>query len=223
MKNSNLSLLHEVRPNRTQEKNPPLLLMLHGYGSHENDLFGFANDLPDEFFIISVRAPHSLGFGGFAWYEIDFNQLGGGKMSNVPQALESRELLRSFITEAREAYNLANSDLWLMGFSQGCILSYGLALCYPKEVQKVLALSGYVLKDIVPNKYQPAAIQHLDFLVTHGTEDPVLPVQWARQTVQMLEQLKISHIYREYPIGHGINPECFNDIKKWMNERLQKA
>lgn len=220
MKDNTLPLLHEIRPNRTSVKNPPLLLMLHGYGSHENDLFGFANDLPGDFFVISARAPYSLGFGGFAWYEIDFNQLGGGKMSNVEQARESRELVRTFVNEAREAYNLKESDLWLMGFSQGCILSYGLALSYPQEVQKVLALSGYVLKDIVPAQYQPAAIQHLDFLVTHGTEDPVLPVEWARQTVKMLEQLNIKHLYREYPIGHGINPECFADIKKWIDERL---
>ena len=55
----NFSLYHITRPSILKE-NAPLLIMLHGYGSDENDLFSFANELPEELFIISVRAPHPL-------------------------------------------------------------------------------------------------------------------------------------------------------------------
>ena len=220
METASLSLVHNVRPPRKEVQNPPLLLMLHGYGSHENDLFGFAEELPPEFFIVSARAPYSLGFGGFAWYEINFDQLGTGKMSNVEQAAASRDLVFKFIEEVKEAYQLSNSPLWLMGFSQGTILSYSLVLNRPQLFTKVLALSGYVLKDIVPTQYKPADLNHLDFFISHGTEDPVLPIEWARQTVKMLEQMQVSHLYREYRMPHGVNPECFGDIKKWIGERV---
>jgi len=194
--------------------------MLHGYGSHELDLLSFASELPSAFSIVSVRAPHSLGFGGFAWYEINFDQLGKGKMSNIPQARESRDLLHDFIQKYKLSYGKTEAPVWLMGFSQGAILSYGLALQYPKNYGSVLALSGYILKDLVPEQYRPADLRHLDFLVTHGTHDPVLPVAWARQSVDMLEQLQVKHQYREYPMAHGINPECFADIKRWISGGL---
>ena len=192
--------------------------MLHGYGSHENDLFSMASMLNKEFFIVSVRAPITLGFGGFAWYEINFNNI-GEKMSDIPQAKDSLSKIQTFIDEVHDAYGTDPEQTHLMGFSQGCILSYGLVLNQPKRFKTVLALSGYVLKDIVPSTYKKEDLKELDFFVSHGETDEVLPVQWARQSVNMLEQLGIAHQYREYPMGHGINPECFNDMKKWLVDR----
>lgn len=220
MKKADLSLVHQVlyAKNPTSAK-PPLLLMLHGYGSHENDLFSMAPMLHEKCTVVSLRAPLTLPWGGFAWYEIDFNNLSTGRMSNVEQAKESVKKIRNIIPEIHEAYGTDSDNVWLAGFSQGSILSYALSLGYPQEFQKVLAVSGYVLKEMVPDKYKASEVQHLDFFVTHGTQDDVIPVEWARQSVKMLEQLKLTHQYREYPIGHGISPECFEDMKLWMKER----
>lgn len=219
MEKQELSLVHQILfPEEPIEK-PPLLLMLHGYGSHENDLFATAPMLNEKCTVVSLRAPITLPQGGFAWYEIDFNALGTGRMSNVEQAKESREKIRRFIAEAHEAYGTDPEKVWLLGFSQGAILSYGLSLGYPKEFSRVMALSGYVLKELVPETYRPEDIRHLEFFASHGTSDDVLPVEWARQTMKMLEELKISHQYREYPIGHGINHEGFADMKVWMRDR----
>ena len=60
---------------------------------------------------------------------------------------------------------------------------------------------------------------NLDFFVSHGSIDDVLPIEGARLSVGMLEQMNVSHQYREYPIGHGINPENFADLQKWLRER----
>ena len=68
-----LSLEYQVRePKILLDKNP-LLLLLHGYGSNDYDLFSFASELPDEYFVISARAPYDLQYGSYAWYAINFD------------------------------------------------------------------------------------------------------------------------------------------------------
>lgn len=219
MPSQNLKLVHEVIEPNEKSENPPLLIMLHGYGSNEKDLFSMAPMLNNKALVVSLRAPISLPWGGFAWYEIDFTQLGRGKMSNLAQAQSSLELLQKEIPGLHEYYGTNPQKTWLMGFSQGCILSYALSLSQPVRFSKVLALSGYILKELVPEKYAVEELRNLDFFVSHGIQDEVLPVEWARSSVEMLEKLNISHQFREYPMGHGVNPACFEDMRKWMKER----
>lgn len=219
MEKVKLNLSYNYRPATGDNPSAPLMLMVHGYGSHENDLFGMADALPPAMHIVSVRAPRHLGMGGFAWYDINFEAT-GDKVNNVEQAREALEQLHTFVNAFRESYQLADNPLWLMGFSQGTILSYAYVLNYPREVQKVIALSGYVLKDLVPEQYRPEDLRHLDFFVSHGTEDPILPVAAARQTVQFLEKLQVAHQYREYPVGHGVDPQNMRDLQRWLSERV---
>ncbi len=218
MTKANLSLVHEVLKPKNKTEKPPLLLMLHGYGSHEQDLFSMAPMLNDDCLIVSARAPITLPWGGFAWYEIDFDNR-GGKMSNIPQAKESLEIILKFIDEVHEAYGTDPEKTHLFGFSQGCILSYALALNHPQKFQNIFALSGYILKDIIPEKFKSSELAHLDVFASHGTQDEVLPVEWARNAMKILEKLKIPHQYNEYPMGHGINNDCLEDLQQWMKER----
>lgn len=219
MNRPNLSLVYNYQAAAQNAKNAPIVLMVHGYGSHENDLFGMVQALPAQMHYVSVRALRTIGFGGYAWYDINFNQV-GDKINNIEQAKVAQQALRNFVAEFREAFGLQENKLWLMGFSQGTILSYGYALSNPTEVEKVIALSGYVLKDIVPSAYKPSELKHLDFFVSHGTQDDILPVQAARQTVEFLEKLNISHSYQEYPVGHGVSPDNMHALKTWVQKRL---
>lgn len=219
MTTDDIELVHRVLPSESTNPKPPLLLMLHGYGSNENDLFSMAPMLNNKALVVSLRAPITLEWGGFAWYEIDFAQLGQGRMSNIEQAKETLQLLRNEIPKIHARYGTDPNQTWVMGFSQGCILSYALSLGDPKSFSKVLALSGYMLKELIPEKLKMTELTHLDYFVSHGTQDEVLPVEWARTAVEILEKLKINHQFQEYPMGHGINPACFDDMKRWMKER----
>jgi len=143
-----LSLNHLVRPNRTASENPPVLFMLHGYGSNEEDLFSFASELPDELFIISIRAPYPLEPLGYAWYAINFDAE-FGKWSDDQQAIASREKIVAFLDEACTEYHLDKGNTTLLGFSQGTILSYAVALSYPEKIKNVIALSGYINEGIL--------------------------------------------------------------------------
>lgn len=213
-----LSLYHLVRePKIIKDKNP-LLLLLHGYGSNEEDLFSFAGELPEEYYVISVRAPYDMMYGSYAWYAINFDA-DEKKFSDHDQARESRDLIAKFIDELVANYPIDAHDITLIGFSQGCILSYAVALSYPEKVQRVVAMSGYLNLDIATENYANNDFSKLKIFASHGTVDQVIPVDWARKGKPVLDRLGIETIYKEYPIGHGVSPQNFYDFRNWLQTK----
>jgi phospholipase/carboxylesterase len=213
-----LSLYHLVRePKIIKDKNP-LLLLLHGYGSNEEDLFSFASELPEEYYVISVRAPYDMMYGSYAWYAINFDA-DENKFSDHDQARESRDLIAKFIDELVANYPIDAHDITLIGFSQGCILSYAVALSYPEKVQRVVAMSGYLNLDIATENYANNDFSKLKIFASHGTVDQVIPVDWARKAKPVLDRLGIETIYKEYPIGHGVSPQNFYDFRNWLQAK----
>lgn len=212
-----LSLYHLIRePKIKQEKNP-LLLLLHGYGSNEEDLFSFAAQLPDEYFIVSARAPYSLPPYGNAWYAITFDN-DMNKFSDDKQAVESRDLVAKFIDELVAAYPIDKDQVTLIGFSQGTILSYAVALTYPEKISRVAALSGYLNIDIIGNGIDKEKLSKIRFFISHGTADQVIPVEWARKAPEFLNVLGLTNEYHEYPVGHGVAPQNFYDLLNWLSK-----
>jgi phospholipase/carboxylesterase len=219
MNSKNLSLHHIVRKSSVKDGKAPLLIMLHGYGSDENDLFSFASELPEELFIISVRAPYQLPPYGNAWYAINFDA-DKGKWNDNEQAKLSRDSIARFIDEVVSSYPIDSNNITLLGFSQGTILSYAVALTYPEKVKNIVALSGYINKDILPDNLNKNNYTHLDFYCSHGSVDQVIPVDWARQTPQYLEDLNIKYQYSEFPVGHGVAPQNFYELREWLIDRI---
>ncbi len=218
MVNTSLALHHVIRKS-TLTENAPLLIMLHGYGSDENDLFSFATELPEELFIISVRAPYPMQPYGNAWYAINFDAE-KGKWNDNEQAKVSRDLIAKFIDEAVAAYPVNKNNVSLLGFSQGSILSYAVALTYPEKIKNVVALSGYVNKAIFPEDIESRDYSNLDFYCSHGSVDQVIPIDWARQNAPFLSSLNIKHKYSEFPVGHGVAPQNFYEFKAWLVKRI---
>jgi len=211
----NLSLRYLVKePKIILEKNP-LLLLIHGYGSNEQDLFSFAEELPETHYVISVRAPFDLQYGSYAWYAINFDA-DENKFSDLNQAKDSRDLLVQFIDELIEKYPIDSNTISLIGFSQGSILSYSVALSYPEKIRKAVAFSGYLNAEMILPGIEKRDFSQLQIFASHGTQDQVIPVEWARKTKPFLDQLGIENIFREYPIGHGISPQNFFDFKNWL-------
>jgi phospholipase/carboxylesterase len=210
-----------IQSPKKEIENPPLLILLHGYGSNEADLFSFAPELPEELLIISARAPLSLGFGGFAWYSINFDATSNSKFSNLEEARQSIDKIEEFIDEIVKKYKVNSNKIFLLGFSQGAILSYALAMRNPQKIKNILALSGYINTELTPQDLTPEKVKELDFFISHGTVDQVLPIEWVRKSLPILDSLKISYNFNEYPIGHGINPQNFSDFKNWIIDKLK--
>lgn len=217
---SDLSLEYLIRKPKNDTKNPPLLIMLHGYGSNEQDLFSFADELPDELLIISAKAPLSLGFGSYAWYTIHFDSNDSSKFSDIPEAKSALSKINLFIDELIDKYEVDANNIFLFGFSQGTILSTVFALNNPDKINHVIALSGYVNEELLNSDFDKKDFSDLDFFVSHGSVDQVIPVEWARKTPAFLDQLHIKYSYQEYAVGHGVAPQNFYDLNAWIKSRL---
>ena len=193
--------------------------MLHGYGSDANDLFGFKDELPDELFIISAQAPYPLPPYGNAWYALNFTNE-GGKFSDDIQAVESRKKILKFIDEVVENYAVDKDNVTLLGFSQGTILSYAVALSHPEKIKNVIALSGYIHEPILEKEYRENDFSKLSIYASHGTQDQVIPISWARRSPEILKSLGIDYTYSEFPVGHGVDLQNLMEIKQWIKNRI---
>jgi len=211
--------LHYISRPSSLKENAPLLIMCHGYGSDENDLFSFAHELPEELFILSVRAPHPMQPYGNAWYAINFDA-NQNKWNDVEQAIESRDKIAAFIDEACSKYPVNKDNVSLLGFSQGTILSYAVALSYPEKVKNIVALSGYVSEDMLSEGFANKNHSHLDFYCSHGSVDQVIPVDWARKAPEFLNEMNIKNTYSEFPVGHGVAPQNFYEFRSWLEKRI---
>jgi phospholipase/carboxylesterase len=210
-----MTLHHLVREPKIKLAKNPLLLLLHGYGSNEEDLFSFASELPDNYYVISARAPYDMQYGSYAWYAINFDA-DENKFSDLDQAQNSRDLIADFIDELINNYPIDASNITLIGFSQGCILSYAVAVSYPNKVQRVVAMSGYFNPEMAVKNFENNSFSKLNIFASHGNVDQVVPVDWARKAKPMLDQLGIKNFYKEYPMGHGVSPQNFYDFKNWL-------
>lgn len=210
------SIKYLIRNTKSSSKKNKLLLLIHGYGSDENDLFSFANEFPDNFLVISIRGVYSLPFGGFAWYSIDF--MNNEKFTNTEEAKLSVEKIHHFLEDFSKEFDFDYNDIWLCGFSQGAIISYALGLQFPKNYKKLLCLSGYFEQKIIAKNIDNNDFSQTRFYISHGTEDVVIPIEWARKSNEILKDRNLNISYNEYYSGHGINPENYRDLMLFVDK-----
>lgn len=198
-------------PQVASDKNKAIML-LHGVGSNERDLFSLASQLPNDFYIISPRGPFTLGGGRYAWYHVDFST--GKPVYNIEQELSSRKAMARFIKQVKDKYHL--DEVYVGGFSQGAIMSYSHGLLYPHEVKGIIALSGRLLEEIKPLVKKDDDLQKLRVFVAHGVQDNTLPIHYAREAKDYIESLGISVSYHEYTLGHQISSQVLQDLNDWL-------
>ncbi|MCW7491595.1 esterase [Leptospira sp. 2 VSF19] len=207
-----------IRKPKVSLEKPPLLLLLHGVGSNEEDLFSLSNFLPDSFLVVSLRGPLKLGPGSFGWYEVLFTT--GQPKINLEQEAESRKLLLQFLEYLKINYQFDESNVWIGGFSQGAIMSYSIGLLHPEKVKGIIALSGRLLEE---NKIQVKVSEKIldkKIFISHGTNDRVLSVEYARSVKGYLESIGLHPHYQEYEEGHSINREMLKDLIQWLEVEL---
>ncbi|MBI3241879.1 MAG: alpha/beta hydrolase [Chloroflexi bacterium] len=210
---ANLPLKHLTRFPAGDAAPHPTIICLHGRGSNEGDLISLAPYLDDRLLWISPRAPLDL-MGGWEWYRLE--GIGAPDQPSFDAALET---LDRFITEAVAAYPVDPQRLFLLGFSQGSMMSYSFALTQPARVAGVIAQSGYIpLSSGL--KVDEAGLKGKPFVITHGTHDPLLPVQWGRDSYETLKRLGAEVEFHEFRMGHNVSDESIEVIAEWMKKRL---
>jgi len=208
----NLALHYLIEePEKKGTKNKAIIL-LHGVGSNEQDLFSLAEHLPDDYFIISPRGQFTLGPGRYAWYNVDFST--GKPLFNAQQELSSRKVIFDFIKQVKLKYNL--DEVYVGGFSQGAIMSYSIGLLHPQEIKGVIALSGRMLDEIKPELTPTEDLKKLKVFIAHGVQDNTLQIGYARTAKTYLESLQVVLSSHEYEIGHQISQAVIADLNKWL-------
>jgi phospholipase/carboxylesterase len=213
-----LSLQHIVQEPGTSEDHPPLLLLLHGVGSNERDLIGLAPYLDDRFFVISARAPITLGPGSYGWYRVTFTEEGPVYQPGAPR--NSFKLLADFIDEAVATYSLDPKRIYVMGFSQGGAMTYSLTLTVPDKLAGCVIMSGRTIAEAEEDIAPLERFNNLPVLVVHGTRDTVLPISNGRELKEKLSQLPVDLTYKEYNMAHEVSGETLNEVSAWLKARL---
>ena len=212
-----MELQYLVREPQNITAETPILFLVHGYGSNEQDLFSFVPTLPEDWLVVSFRAPFNADNGGHAWFDIDFNS--AENFVDDVQAEEAVKQVLENILSISNRYGLANNKTHLCGFSQGGIIVYSLALQYPELFSKIACLSTFpeerLLKNMVKDKKK---IEHLRFFISHGTDDGVIPIEWAKKGAELLYDLSAYFSFREYMSGHGVNQKNYMDLMEFFKK-----
>lgn len=199
-------------------RNKPLVIFLHGFTRNEEDLFHLKKNFLPEFTYISVRAPLPI-YSGHQWFSL---QMPSGGLAQVGQEIkDSSKLLADFVKAAAQKYQTDTEKVFLVGFSQGAMMSYELALRRPTVVRGIAALSGAMLP-IVQNQMTPGRdLKNLAVFIGHGTEDNRIPLDSASAANSTLSKTSITPTFHSYEgLGHTINHKELADINAWIKHTL---
>lgn len=210
-----MDLEYLVRQQQDTTKQAPVLILLHGYGSNEKDLFSFAEKIPDNWLVVSVRAPIILGNNKFKWYDV---KLVDEKITmNFEDEEKSRKSLLRLIDQIISKYNVDKNKIVTAGFSQGANMALGLALTAPKKILAAGCFSGRFMQEIKPLIRDEEALKSKQVFISHGTEDQMLPIKYAEENQQILKNWGINIILSTDKVAHSISEKQLNDFVKWIS------
>jgi phospholipase/carboxylesterase len=177
---------------------PRLMVVLHGLG---DSMEGYrwlptALQLPWLSYLL-VNAPDPY-YGGFSWYDL-YDDPG-------PGIERSRKLLFELLDAARDKGFPADTTM-LLGFSQGCLMSLEIGARYPHQLAGIVGISGYAHEpEKLALEFSPKARQQ-HFLITHGTQDPLIPIADVRPQIQFLTRAGLKIQWQEFAKAHTIAGE----------------
>jgi len=210
-----LSLLH--RPAAQGTAQPWLLVLMHGVGSNEQDLFGLAQYVPPQFHVISLRAPFTLGPGSYAWFQFSV-EANGTRRIQVQQEAASRAAVAQAVTALAQRLGVPPERTVLGGFSQGGIMALSLLRTQPALMHAALVMHSRLLPEVDGLAAPAAALQGKQLWVSHGTQDQVIPLSNAHAIRDHMGALPLTLRYAEFPGGHEIRPAELQAVMAWLGE-----
>lgn len=200
----------------------PLVIFLHGHGGNEHALFGLKDSLPANYTYLSVRAPVTLREGVFEWF--DKTNRTGEYDGDSAQVNSSEKLVADFVAAAVCKYRTSTDKVYLVGFSQGAMMSYYVALHHPQAIGGIAVLSGTMLPSLRAEVEPGKPLDMPLIFIAHGTADATLPFALAQQADQLLKSASITAQFHAYPgLEHAINEAEIADLKRWLEQANRGA
>ncbi len=199
-----------------QTKRPPLLVLLHGRGADEHDLFELAPAIDSRFAIAAVRAPLPTDEGGYTWSE-----------SRTPGRYIGESLRASLTWFQAWLDSLTNGrpeaqDVYLLGFSAGMAMASALLLDEPARYAGAVLLSGTLPfdTDLAMTKNRLAGVR---LFHGHGSFDRVIPADLVARSAKYLRESSGAVLEtRSYPIAHEISDQEMRDINAWLTRDVMR-
>ena len=200
---------------KSKDIKSPLIILIHGYGSNEKDLFSLIDYLPKEAYIISLRGPIELFNNSYAWYNIYVDA--NNKFYDHEGAKKIRDELSKFIDEIIKHPNINSDNITLIGFSQGAILSHAISYSYPGKIKNIMALSGVIDEKIMK---RADSKPKTNIYISHGTNDKMIDYHISRESLNFYKSKDIDFTFESYDQGHGINEKNLKSLVIWLKEKI---
>ena len=218
--NISLPLKHKIRHPKKHTLKSPAIFFLHGFGSNMHDLFSLSTYFPSDWTCISLEGMIPIDFGGWAWAEIDFNNM--MVLPKPEQMFEHRTKIIHCIEICTEKLKLDPEKIYLLGFSQGASISIFCGLTHPELFHGIVSLCGVIRPNGFSKEIDKDKIRDLNLFMANGTEDELVPIELGRRSKKYLEDAGVKPAYREYSAGHTISNECLQEMLKWLEELQEK-
>ena len=197
-----------------------LLVLMHGVGSNEQDLFGLADFVPSAFHVLSLRAPNIMAPHMYAWFQFGVNP-DGSRTIHAEQEKASRALIEQTVQQASAQLGVPAERVVLGGFSQGGIMSLSVLLTQPALLKACMVWHSRLLPEIAGQEADASALAGHQAWISHGTQDDVIPLAQAHTIRSHLQATPVALSYREYPCRHELHPQELQDSMRWLQALTQ--
>lgn len=212
---TNHSLHYIIRESKDSTIKSPLLILLHGYGSNEYDLFSLHKNIPDNWIVVSVRGPYKLNEGSYRWYDV--KMVNDKIIINIEEEENSRKKLIKLIAELANIYNVDTKKIIVAGFSQGANMAQCLGLSEPSIISGFGVFSGRFVDEFSPYISIHDELKNTMAFISHGTSDNMLPKNYADENISKLKNLGIQVTFCEDSNGHSISIKQWDEFSKWLS------
>lgn len=198
----------------------PTVVALHGWGASAHDLLGLAPVVAGgETLFLCPQGSLSMSVGpgqrGHGWFPLE-----PGEPADPRAFADAVAGLEEFLDDALERYPADPERRVLLGFSQGGALAYAVGLGQPERWSGIAALASWLPPQLAERIEKQDAHDELPLLILHGTKDPLVPVERARESRETARPFGVRITYREQEMGHELNAESLKLIDRWLETAL---
>jgi phospholipase/carboxylesterase len=202
-------------------KAPRLLVLIHGLTGDENSMWVFVRKFPEDYWIIAPRAPHRAEHpdGGFSWWPRQAGSSGtqdeAQENSNVVDIRPVAEALISMIDEYATDNKIQARQFDVIGFSQGGVLANTIALLHPERIYRTGILASFIPANAeILMRGRP--LNGKPYFVAHGRLDEKVKIEYARQSLEMLEKAGADITFCEDEVGHKVSAPCLRALEDFF-------
>jgi phospholipase/carboxylesterase len=186
----------------------PVIYLLHGMGSDEEDIFSLFEELKENYILIAIRGPIQQG-NGFAYFNI--LRIGYPEIGSFEAVLIQ---LKDTMLELQKHYPIDHDCQFVAGFSQGAILSMSMAIRYGVFFKGIAALHGYVPQHVSSEKI--ADLETVHVFIGHGERDEMFSMAVGKANEAFFKDRTPEVTFKTYPNGHWVSQFEKSDVIRWF-------